>query len=1460
MKTTSFIRSLLKTIILITFLGLTFYSQATSFFRGNYSYYQINPVPGSLLWESSCYNDKTAPGFQIKEYEPVSCTQLQNLTWSYFLNLSDNCTSTSRLSITHTDSIDLNCDKSDLIVYRRWKVRDQAGNSTTINLQIIIEKADLYSVVFPPDIHQYCPAALDLNSPVLGVPTYNGEPISHFCGLTVEYKDRKSTLCGNSSLITRHWTIFDCCTFHALNHDQDIYLHDTTKPVFVCPSPILYKTNVKECYSHQYIPGITVTDACNPTGIIVKVLVDQFKTYLPGQLVILSAGQHSFEYQVTDACGNTSKCTVPVTVVDGQGPLLACTSLEVCLITDSIRIGPGDLITEYWDDCLGLKKVSLKIRKLIDLCGNPFDDLVFRDSVTICCVSGSDVVQVVIEATDANGNKSYCNADVYVTNKIPIDIECKDTVIVNCDDDIPNLVPEVNFCGDYDLVEKTIFDNRDSNGIGTLIKRFIVTTEGGMKDSCQTVFIIGIGLSPFGADDLTCPPTTVNLIGCELPPNLNGIPGIGLKDTAAPCAKVRVTLQLDTFVDLGSPCLRITRTWTIIDLLQPGLVLNCIQNIDILDTVAPVLSGIRDTTVFTATCDKLIDLPPLNVSDCDTGVVVINSFNAQGRNIGPVTYPLGTTRIKFIATDKCGNSDSLSIQVTVIDTSGFNIICQNDTTINCGAVFVPGNAIILASCTQVETNVLTADTIRNNCSITNILFKRVITDTAGRQDSCTFTVTFRAADTLFCNQISWPKDTTLTTCGKSLHPDSLNLKPVFSYIADACSKVVVSYKDTSSSANGGGVCVNITRRIWTVSDTCAIPPIICRDTQLIRVTDNTPPVLKVPKDTCVYLKFDSLCDTLLSFLGSATAMDCDPNVTIKSVVIGKTDTTGASLVRRYGLGDTRVLVIALDACGNSTRDTVLVQVKDTVIPNASCKKSNNYFNDQALVRIHARQFNGGSTDNCTAPALLRFSWTQNLADTILEVNCDHIKILRAGGDLILDSVLVMPFERNFNLWVTDESGNQDTCLGNRFLAFFDTLNLCGKNAIVNISGINGNVAMENGNSIPNVILSAIGSQQYQHLSDVKGSYAFEKIIPGRYKIFPYKNDDVRSGISTADLIAIQRHLLGNQLFEKQSQFIAADVNHDNTITAVDLIELRKVILGIYEVFPENTSWRFFDQNSMHKLTDPVSMKEMETPMVEAVEKKTSLQNFTGVKIGDVNESVSPQMNSLETRGKKERKLTLPSWKLKAGDVIELPIKLDLVEVIAAQASIHFSGMELLGVKADENTLIKPNQFAENKLTGGFFNFSWLKSGTQQAGISADILVKLIVKANRDVNLIDQVSLLRSNLAAEAYLEDGSVEEIKLHFDRSFSTVSYEKRMVLNQNSPNPFGQRTTIRFAIPEAGDVKWTFMDIAGRTLKTWTQHYEVGSHEIRLDKDQFNTSGIVYYRLDYHGYSAVRKMILME
>ena len=42
--------------------------------------------------------------------------------------------------------------------------------------------------------------------------------------------------------------------------------------------------------------------------------------------------------------------------------------------------------------------------------------------------------------------------------------------------------------------------------------------------------------------------------------------------------------------------------------------------------------------------------------------------------------------------------------------------------------------------------------------------------------------------------------------------------------------------------------------------------------------------------------------------------------------------------------------------------------------------------------------------------------------------------------------------------------------------------------------------------------------------------------------------------------------------------IAADANMSGSITTFDIVELRKLILGIYQTLPNNTSWRFVDKS------------------------------------------------------------------------------------------------------------------------------------------------------------------------------------------------------------------------------------------------------------------------------------------
>lgn len=56
-------------------------------------------------------------------------------------------------------------------------------------------------------------------------------------------------------------------------------------------------------------------------------------------------------------------------------------------------------------------------------------------------------------------------------------------------------------------------------------------------------------------------------------------------------------------------------------------------------------------------------------------------------------------------------------------------------------------------------------------------------------------------------------------------------------------------------------------------------------------------------------------------------------------------------------------------------------------------------------------------------------------------------------------------------------------------------------------------------------------------------------------------------ISTYDLLIIQRHIIGFERFTTECQRNAADINRDGRINGIDLVELRKLILGIYTEWP-----------------------------------------------------------------------------------------------------------------------------------------------------------------------------------------------------------------------------------------------------------------------------------------------------
>lgn len=80
---------------------------------------------------------------------------------------------------------------------------------------------------------------------------------------------------------------------------------------------------------------------------------------------------------------------------------------------------------------------------------------------------------------------------------------------------------------------------------------------------------------------------------------------------------------------------------------------------------------------------------------------------------------------------------------------------------------------------------------------------------------------------------------------------------------------------------------------------------------------------------------------------------------------------------------------------------------------------------------------------------------------------------------------------------------------------------------------------------------------------------------GSYKVAAQHDINPLNGVSTADIIHIQRHILGIATFTDPLKFIAADVNANKRVTAADVVEIRKLILGKTDRFANSPSWKFY---------------------------------------------------------------------------------------------------------------------------------------------------------------------------------------------------------------------------------------------------------------------------------------------
>lgn len=357
------------------------------------------------------------------------------------------------------------------------------------------------------------------------------------------------------------------------------------------------------------------------------------------------------------------------------------------------------------------------------------------------------------------------------------------------------------------------------------------------------------------------------------------------------------------------------------------------------------------------------------------------------------------------------------------------------------------------------------------------------------------------------------------------------------------------------------------------------------------------------------------------------------------------------------LGTHKITWRANDNCGRVIQCAYLITIQDCQPPNIVCINgiTRNLDDVSCTAEIWASQFVLNVSDNCIPSDQIQISMRK--------------KDDGGSGFPAQDTVLYELCEQGFNLvevWARDNNGLNTVC--NCYVLIQKSGSECDCKTSANLR-LSGCVRNPSGGQISpyrSVIqVQSVGGlpTPYTHQAlQNQQTLCFEteiKNMPldGDYEatLSIEKYGSAVEGVTTFDLVLINKHILNQQLFTNVYQALAADANGSGTITPFDIVEIRKIILGINDTFPNAPSWRFV--RPVADTADLLGFQTVEDQWQVAFTLDDDLSlggyEWVGVKIGDVNMSAFSAPNDASDDGSGYLPIRLPDRFLAPGEILDL---------------------------------------------------------------------------------------------------------------------------------------------------------------------------------------------------------------
>lgn len=901
-----------------------------------------------------------------------------------------------------------------------------------------------------------------------------------------------------------------------------------------------------------------------------------------------------------------------------------------------------------------------------------------------------------------------------------------------------------------------------------------------------------------------------------------------------------VECGLEVFVqDLENP-VAICDEHTVVSLNEHGLAELCAFNVD---------NGSEDN----CTSRDSLDFSIRRMTETDAQFRDCIQFSCADVDASPLM-------VVFRVFDLAGNYNDCMVEVTIQDKIAPEITCPPDIEITCEEDYndpaVTGSPTVDDQCgtPNITSQIVFEDL--NDCGVGYVIKRWRVEDSGGKFDLCDQRIDIVDPTPFNGRDINWPRNYTVDGCEEiDAHPN--NLPPGFdrpSYNNEDCANPVAGYDD-KAFYDADGYCIKI-ERTWEVIDWCQYDVVTGQGgswsyVQIIYVDNSDAPV--ITSSTCEDIRVcaEAGCNGLIEFELEAID-DCTPVDELqwsyevrdldKGIVVEQG--LGNVYVDAYPRGRYRFTFKVKDACGNESTCSSIVTVEDCKEPTPYCKPGivTTIMPSTGYVDIWASDFNDGSFDNCTDDSDLVYSFSSDVSDISRRVNCDS-----------LNGKTVDTFA--YEMWVTDLDGNQDFCRVTIIIQ--DNQNVCG-NGNSNLVAVGGNVATEDKQMVTDVKVDLMHTKNYMmdQMTDNSGAYAFYNLNKNEeYGVIPTRNDDHLNGVSTADLVAIQRHLLGRTELASPYKVMAADVNNTKSVTAGDIAELRKLILGIYSELPDNTSWRFVDASqTFADPYDPWIDPIYESINYHVLDTNQMAANFIGIKVGDVTGDVNAGgLTNNGTRSNQTVRLYHVDESIAANTHASIDIHAsETMSVEGMQLTFELSGFHVESIESEVINISSSNYYFNADL--GVVTFSWNADELKEIQ-KDDVLLSIHGIGQLNVNASEMIHVSSSITKAEAYLENLEVANLELN-----ARNNMEQGMALYQNIPNPFTSVTRIPFELSADAGAELTVFDVTGKILHVAHLEGKAGYNEYALNLSQLTNSGVLYYQLESNQEVATKRMLFVK